>query len=365
MHKPNTETPELRLLAWEVTRACNLACKHCRAEADPRPHPDELSSREAKEFIASIPLVGSPILIFTGGEPLLRKDIFELVEQARDQGLKCVMAPNGTLLDRVNVGRMLQSGVERVSISLDGPDAESHNAFRGVKGAFEACLDGVKILQQQGLPFQVNTTVTRDNIASLPRMFKLAQDLGAVAWHIFLLVPTGRAKDLQQQVISAQEYEDVLHWFYDFQRNSSMLLKATCAPHYHRILRQRAKQEGLEVNYQNFGLDALSRGCLGGTGFCFVSHKGQVQPCGYLNLDCGQLRKQPFPEIWKYSAQFLQLRDPKQYRGKCAACEYLRVCGGCRARAQSIKGHFLEEEPLCNYQPRNLQKTNRQGHGPN
>ncbi|MFW6177010.1 MAG: heme b synthase [Desulfohalobiaceae bacterium] len=364
MHNQSTETPELRLLAWEVTRACNLACKHCRAEADPHPRPDELSTLEAKEFISSIPEVGRPIVIFTGGEPLLRADIFELVAHAKDQGLKCVMAPNGTLLDQENVRRMLESGIERVSISLDGPDAESHNAFRGVQGAFQACMRGVEKLKAQGLPFQVNTTVTQENMSSLPQIFNMAKELGAVAWHIFLLVPTGRARELQQQVITAQEYEEVLNWFYDFRPKTDMHLKATCAPHYHRILRQRAKQDGVEVSYQNFGLDAVGRGCLGGTGFCFVSHSGQVQPCGYLDLDCGQLRQENFARIWRESPQFAQLRDPDQYRGKCGVCEYLRVCGGCRARAQTMLGHYLEEEPLCSYVPGKLREKNRKSHGP-
>ncbi|MFO8031489.1 MAG: heme b synthase [Desulfohalobiaceae bacterium] len=364
MHNQPLETPELRLLAWEVTRACNLACKHCRAEANPYPSPEELSTQEAKEFISSIREVGRPILIFTGGEPLLRADIFELVAYAKTKGLKCVMAPNGTLLDQANIKSMLQSGIERVSISLDGPDAESHNAFRGVEGAFQACMRGVENLKAQGLPFQVNTTVTQENMSSLPRIFELARDLGAVAWHIFLLVPTGRARELQQQVITAQEYEEVLNWFYDFRRETDMHLKATCAPHYHRILRQRAKQEGVEVNFQNFGLDAVSRGCLGGTGFCFVSHSGQVQPCGYLDLDCGQLRQKDFAKIWRDSPQFLQLRDPGQYQGKCGACEYLKVCGGCRARAQSMLGHFLQEEPLCSYVPGKLRRKSGSIHGP-
>ncbi len=161
-------------------------------------------------------------------------------------------------------------------------------------------------------------------------------------------------------MISAQDYENILHWFYDFRRTTDMHLKATCAPHYHRILRQRARQDGLQVNYQNFGLDAVSRGCLGGTGFCFVSHSGQIQPCGYLELDCGQLRMQSFPEIWNNSKQFQKLRDPGQYLGKCGACEYQSVCGGCRARAQSMQGHFLEEEPLCSYRPARLNKKNGQ-----
>ncbi len=346
-----SKAPELRLLAWEVTKACNLACKHCRASAHKDPFPGELSTDEALRFVDSIPQAGNPILIFTGGEPLMRPDIFQLVKRAKEQGLKCVMAPNGTLLDPNTVRRLLDSGIERVSISLDGPDAMSHNELRGVRGAFEASLRGIGHLRQQGLPFQINTTVTRNNLHLFRDIFELAQQLGAVAWHIFLLVPTGRGSELGSEIISAEEYEQVLNWFYDFRRSTSMHLKATCAPHYHRILRQRAKAEGLSVSRENFGLDAVSRGCLGGTGFCFVSHSGQVQPCGYLELDCGQVRERPFPEIWAESPRFRELRDVSLYRGKCGGCEYVRVCGGCRARAQTMKGHYLEEEPLCSYRP--------------
>ncbi len=165
-------------------------------------------------------------------------------------------------------------------------------------------------------------------------------------------MPTGRAEELGAQVISAEEYEDVLNWFYDFQKTTDMQLKATCAPHYHRILRQRAKEDGIPVNFENFGLDAVSRGCLGGVGFCFISHRGQVQPCGYLELDCGNVLETPFPELWRNTQHFRNLRNPEVYEGKCGHCEYERVCGGCRARAQTMKGNYLEEEPLCSYQPK-------------
>jgi len=349
-------TPELRLIAWEVTRACNLACKHCRAEANPEPFPGELTTREAKELIDSFPRTGSPIIIFTGGEPLLRSDVFELSAYARGKGLRCVMATNGTLLTPDVVTQMRDSGIERVSISIDGPEAQSHNLFRGVPGAFEASMQGIEALKRGGLEFQINTTVTRNNLNQFQDIFDLAQRLGAVAWHIFLLVPTGRGDQIREEVISAEEYEQVLNWFYDFRKTTSMHLKATCAPHYHRILRQRAKEEGLPVDFAHFGLDAVSRGCLGGIGFCFVSHSGQVQPCGYLELDCGQVREKPFPEIWATSPQFEKLRDPTAYSGKCGRCEYHKVCGGCRARALTMNGDYLGEEPLCTHQPKHFSR---------
>ena len=346
------KTPVCRLIAWEVTRSCNLACKHCRAEACLDPYPGELNTEDALALIDTFPEVGNPIIIFTGGEPLLRKDIFTLVRHAKSKGLRPVMAPNGTLVTREVVEQMLDAGIERCSLSIDGPSADMHDEFRGVKGSFDANINAIRLFNELGMEFQVNTTVTRNNLPYFKDIFSLCERLGAKAWHIFLLVPTGRAKDIEDQVISAAEYEDVLNWFYDFQKTTNMQLKATCAPHYHRILRQRAKEDGIPVNFENFGLDAVSRGCLGGIGFCFISHTGQVQPCGYLDLDCGQTTQTPFPKIWADSQQFANLRNPKTYIGKCGVCEYEKVCGGCRARAETMKGNYLDEEPLCSYVPR-------------
>ncbi len=348
--------PPLRLIAWEITGACNLACKHCRAEALTDPFPDELSTKEAKALIDTFPLTGDPVVIFTGGEPLMREDVFELAEYAGSKGLRCVMAPNGTLINAQNAKKMRETGIQRCSISIDGPDASSHDEFRGVPGAFDAAVRGIEHLKSQGIEFQINTTVTRDNLNSFHNIFHLAEDLGAVAWHIFMLVPTGRGAALSEQIISAAEYERTLNWFYDFRKTTDMHLKATCAPHYYRIMRQRARAEGVAVDRENFGLDAMTRGCLGGIGFCFISHSGQVQPCGYLELDCGQVRKQPFNEIWESSPQFMKFRDQPSYKGKCGVCEYHNVCGGCRARAHTMSGDYLAEEPLCTYVPQKLRK---------
>lgn len=344
-------TPPLRLVAWEVTRSCNLACKHCRAEAHPEPFEGELSTREALKLIDTFPQTGDPVVIFTGGEPLLRPDVFELAAHADSLGLRCVMAPNGTLITAENAKLMKQSGIQRCSISIDGPTPGEHDLFRGVPGAFDQAMTGIEYLKKAGIPFQINTTVTRDNIHRFREIFNLARNLGSVAWHIFMLVPTGRGAEIADQAISAGEYEDVLNWFYDFRKTTDMHLKATCAPHYYRIMRQRAKEENIPVNRENFGLDAMTRGCLGGIGFCFISHVGQVQPCGYLELDCGNVKTAPFPDIWKKSANFLKLRDINEYKGKCGVCEYHRVCGGCRARAFTMKQDFLAPEPLCTHEP--------------
>ena len=363
-HVPRTledGSPACRLIAWEVTRSCNLACRHCRAEAHPEPYPGELSTEEALKLIASFPKVGRPIVIFTGGEPTLRADLFELISATHKLGLTCACAPNGTRLTPEMAHGLKDAGVERCSISIDGADASSHDAFRGVPGAFAGAMRGISYLKEAGLPFQINTTVTRNNLSHFHEIFSLCERLGAEAWHIFLLVPMGRAAGLRDQVITAQEYEDVLHWLYDFRKTTSMHLKATCAPHYYRIMRQRAHEEGVEVSLDNFGMDAMTRGCLGGTGFCFISHTGQVQPCGYLELDCGQVRETPFPEIWRKSAYFQDFRNQSRYQGKCGVCEYHRFCGGCRARAYSMSGNHLAPEPLCTYLPKKLRPGEAHG----
>jgi heme b synthase len=262
-----------------------------------------------------------------------------------------VMATNGTLLTEEVVQKMKDSGIQRVSISLDGPTAETHDAFRKVKGSFEGSLRGIELLKKGGLEFQINTTITRINLHLVPDLLQLAVDVGAVAHHIFLLVPTGRGKELQDQEISALDYEKTLHWFYEQRDRVPLQLKATCAPHYYRILRQRAKKEGKKITPKEYGLDAMTRGCLGGISFCFISHVGQVQPCGYLELNCGNVRETPFREIWAHSEIFQNLRQIDNYQGKCGRCEFRKVCGGCRARAYETSGDYMAEEPYCIYEP--------------
>lgn len=292
-----------------------------------------------------------PVIILTGGEPLLRADIFDLARYGTDKGLRMVMATNGTLITEEMVIEMKISGIQRISVSLDGPDPETHDLFRKVKGAFEGSLRGIERAKKMGLEFQINTTITRVNLHLLPEILRLAVNLGAVAHHIFLLVPTGRGKELQAQEISALDYEKTLHWFYEQRRQVPLQLKATCAPHYYRILRQRAKEEGEKIAVQEHGLDAMTRGCLGGISFCFISHVGQVQPCGYLELNCGNVRENSFQGIWADSEAFRNLRNTNGYQGKCGRCEFRKVCGGCRARAFEISGDYMSEEPYCIYEP--------------
>lgn len=349
-HHDKKDAP-LRLVAWETTRNCNLACKHCRASADNGPYDGELDTEAAFRLLDQIAEVGKPIVILTGGEPLLRSDIYDIAGYGNGLGLRMVMAPNGTLITREHARKMAKAGIQRISVSLDGSTREIHDDFRGVEGAFDGAIRGIELAKEAGIEFQINTTISKVNLEEIPRIQELAIKLGAVAHHIFLLVPTGRGKYLIDKEIDAQEYEETLNWFYDQQGKSPLQLKATCAPHYYRILRQRAKAEGLAVNFDTHGLDAVTRGCLGGVGFCFISHRGVVQPCGFLQVNSGDVTQDSFADIWRGSKVFLTLRNYDKLEGKCGDCEYKRVCGGCRARAFEATGDFMEEEPLCSFEP--------------
>jgi heme b synthase len=346
----------LRLVAWEITRNCNLSCVHCRASAAQGPFSGELDTAASFRLLDQIVQVGRPIIILTGGEPLFRTDIFDIAKYGTDKGLRMVMAPNGTLITENITKRFADSGIQRISISLDGATHESHDRFRGVDGAFEGALQGIRLAKDAGIEFQINTTITKTNLHEIPKIQDLAVKLGAVAHHIFLLVPTGRGKYIVDQEITATEYESTLNWFYDQREKTPLQLKATCAPHYYRILRQRAKQEGKSITYKTHGMDAMTRGCLAGTGFCFISHRGIVQPCGFLDVNCGDITQASFVDIWNRSDIFLSLRNFEELKGKCGVCEFKKVCGGCRARAYEATGDFLAEEPLCSYQPRPFRK---------
>lgn len=345
------KTTSPRLIAWEITRNCNLSCQHCRAAAMNEDYSGELHTQKCFDFLDQVAEMGQPIIILTGGEPLLRDDIFDIAEYGTQKGLRMVMAPNGTLVNHENALKLKNAGIQRISVSLDGHDATSHDQFRGVDGAFERALEGIQHAKDVGLPFQINTTVTQQNLGTIEKIQELAIQLDAVAHHIFLLVPTGRGKYIANQSISATEYENTLNWFYEQRDKTRIELKATCAPHYYRILRQNAKNEGKTVSFQTHGLDAVTRGCLGGTHFCFISHRGIVQPCGFLDLNCGDITSQSFHEIWQDSPIFNSLRDYDQLKGKCGVCEYRKFCGGCRARAYEATGDYLAEEPLCSFQP--------------
>lgn len=334
---------DLKLVAWELTRSCNLACRHCRASSKYGPYPDELVTSECFKLIDDIVSFSKPVIILTGGEPLLRKDIFQIIDYGKKNGLVMVMAPNGTLLDDENIKKIIASGIKRISVSLDGPDALSHDSLRQVDGAFRKACDGVGRAKKAGLEFQINTTVTRRNLELLPQIMGLAIRLGAKAHHIFLLVPTGRAREMTSEELSAAEYEKALKFLAREKKDSSLEIKVTCAPHFNRVLLQ---------DHASTVSSLAGRGCMGGVGFCFVSHTGDVQPCGYLEIKCGNIRKAGFKKIWFESEVFNNIRDWGKYRGKCGRCEFKTVCGGCRARAYAKYNDYLREEPYCTYEPR-------------
>jgi len=330
-----------RLIALEVTRRCNLHCIHCRALAGAEGVPDELTTEEITGLFDEIAGRIRPIIILTGGEPLLRDDIFEIARYGTDLGFHMTLAPNGTLMDETVARRMIDAGIKRIGISLDGATPEVHDAFRDMPGAFAGAMKGIAAARAAGLPFQINTSVTALNVDELPKVHELARELGAVAHHIFMLVRVGRGRDLDAEVPPDRQ-EKVLNWLYERHREGLIRVRATCAPHYYRILTRRAADEGTA---------AVTRGCLAGRHFVFVSSTGHVQPCGYLDLDCGSIREKGFWEIWDASPVLQDLRDDGKLRGKCGVCDYRKVCGGCRARAYAATGDYLAEEPACLYKP--------------
>ncbi len=342
---------DLRLVAWEMTRACNLNCIHCRAGACPEADPNQLSTQEGLKLIDGIRAVGTPILIMTGGEPLLRPDFFELADHAVKSGLRAVIATNGVLVNDSIAKDLAKVGIPRASISIDGATASDHDNFRKIPGAFEASLKGVEALISAGVGVQINTTLTKRNRGQLSLIMKLAEDIGAVAFHVFLLVPTGRARDMSGEEMGPLEYEETLLEFYKLGLHSKLETKATCAPQYYRIMRQEAAKDGIEVDEVNFGLNARTRGCLGGLSFCFVSNIGELQPCGYFDVQAGSVRQTPFAELWQTAALFKELRTFSKLEGKCGKCDYMRFCGGCRARAYENSGSYMAQEPYCAYQP--------------
>ncbi|NIA20541.1 MAG: radical SAM protein [Anaerolineaceae bacterium] len=339
------EGPLPRLIAWETTRACPLACKHCRAAAQPTAEADELSTEEGFRLLDRIAAFAKPTIILTGGEPMLRADIYQVAAHARDLGLRAVMAPCGLLINDETAAKLAASGIGYISISLDGATAESHDAFRGVPGAFEGSLRGIEAAKRAGLQFQINTTVTRHNVEELPAILDLAVALGASAFNPFLLVPTGRGRLIADQEISARKYEEVLSWLAEQENRPDILMRVTCAPHYQRILRQGGPAAGAAH---------APKGCLGGKAFAFISSRGKVQICGFLDVECGDLRSVDFDfkKIWETSRVFREVRDPNNYGGRCGYCEYRYVCGGCRARAFALTGDYMSEEPFCTYQPK-------------
>lgn len=351
-------TADLRLVFWETTAACNLACRHCR-RIEVQEDPEQLTTAEGERIIGEIAAIARKqqaggsrmptILVFSGGEPLMRPDVWRLATHARGQGLAIALATNGTKVDAAVAEQVRSTGFQRVSVSLDGADAETHDGFRGLAGSFKAACDGLRNLHAAGVATQVNCTVAKHNIDQLPRMRTLAMELGAEALHLFVVVPVGCGVELGAcDRLSAQEVEDVLTWLAAQAQDPRLYVKATCAPQYYRIIRQTGeKMPEAHAHGGHAGLNAMTRGCLAGSAVCFISHRGEVFPCGYFPVTCGDLRRQSFADVWAGSSVFHDLRDPRKLSGACGTCGYKGVCGGCRARAYADSGNYLAEEPDC------------------
>ncbi len=342
-----------RLIFWELTKRCNLACVHCRAEAADFDFSGELETSQIKGIIDDIASFATPILVLTGGEPLYREDVFDIASYASEKGMRVALATNGTLIDKQVASNIKNTGIARVSISIDGKSASYHDGFRGVPGSFDKALRGANFLKAAGVDFQFNSTITKRNIDQIEEMLELAEKEGAKAVHLFMLVPVGCGVQIADtDMISAEKYEETLRWFYQRSKNTEMEFKATCAPHYYRIIREEARKENRKISFQQDGMAAMTKGCLAGSGVCFISHNGNVQPCGYLPIVADNVMENRFKDIWEHSNLFQSLRNTEQLKGKCGECEYKNVCGGCRARAYYAVNDYLDEEPYCVYIPK-------------
>ena len=349
--------PELRLVFWELTAQCNLHCRHCRAESPSSLEGErtrELTTAELLRAARDIRAAGDPILILTGGEPLVRDDFFTVAEASTDLFSRVALATNGTLIDDEMARRIVASGIQRVSISIDGADAETHDHFRGQPGSLAAALRGYDALRRGGMSMQINATVTRHNEAQLEDLLQLALKRGADAFHLFMLVPVGCGIEISAaERLDYDRVEQALTWLFErsVELRGRLHIKATCAPQYYRIMQQASRRQGIAAPVGGHGMHAVTRGCLAGSAVCFVSRHGDVQPCGYLPLQVGNVRQDAFAEIWRDAPVFHALRDPGQLKGKCGVCGFRQLCQGCRARAYAQTGDFLEADPDCAYAP--------------
>ena len=346
-------------IAWEVTRACAYACVHCRADAMHTPDPNELNTGEALRLIDRLAEFGSPILIFTGGDPMMRKDLYDLIAYATQKGLRCSLTPTATALPTTaRLEKARDAGIRRIALSLDAPRPEIHDSFRQVKGSWQRTMDILRRAQSVGISVQVNTTVARHNVDILEEMIPFLQEVGAVQWSLFFLVPTGRAQ--ASNMISAEEHERVFNWLYDLSKNAPFDIKSTAAPMYRRVAieRRRAEQgadqpvtfQGAGFQYAD-GLNRPTRGVNDGNGFLFISHVGDIQPSGFLPITAGNVRTDDIVDVYRHSEIFTDLRTPEKIKGRCGICEYRDVCGGQRGRAYGITGDYLESDPACVYVP--------------
>ena len=345
------------LAIWEVTQACDLACVHCRASAQPDRHPMELSTEEGKNLIDQIAAMQVPLFVLTGGDPIKRPDLFELIGHARQAGVRVSLTPSATpLLTREIVFRLKDAGLARLAVSIDGASAATHDAFRGMGGSFARTLSAVRWANEAGLPVQINTTFSRRNIAEIDAIVALIDALRIALWSVFFLVPTGRGK--LDDLLNADEFDQVFAKIYHLSKTACCDIKTTEAQHYRRyFLQQRAAERsmGTATSAQEKLPDTIGRAPRGlndGKGFLFVSHTGEVFPSGFLPASAGNIRNQPLARIYRESPLFVALRNPAMLEGKCGACEFKQICGGSRARAYALTGNPFAEEPCCSYLPK-------------
>lgn len=354
MESTKTAIDDLRLVFWELTARCNLKCQHCRAEAQAEFAPNELSTDEVIRVAREIRDNADPIMILTGGEPLVRRDFFEIATECTRIFSRVALATNGTLIDDALARQIVETGIQRVSISLDGVRPETHDVFRGTQGSFVAALRGFDALRRAGASMQINVTITKHNETEIDELLTLALDKGADAFHVFMLVPVGCGAEISEDKrLGPEKFEEVLRWLVgkSLELRGRLHMKATCAPQYYRIMHEMSRAQGISLKPSGHGLQAVTRGCLAGSGVCFISRTGDVQPCGYLPVCVGNVRENKLGEIWRESEVFAALRDPGRLTGKCGACGYRKLCQGCRARAFTMNGDFLAEEPDCPYVP--------------
>lgn len=340
------------VLFWEITRACALVCRHCRAYAQPKRHPLELTTKECHRVVDQIAAFQpKPILVISGGDPLMRRDLFEVAGYSVAQGLRVSLSPSVTaLVTPRNLAHVYQAGVRHISFSLDGATSQVHDEFRGAPGSFQRTLWASSEAQEVGLTVQLNTTVSRWTVLQLGTLAEVVGRSGAVLWDLFFLVPIGRAR--AEEMLSAEGHERVFHWIYDLSHTAPYTVKTTMGQHYRRVTQQRAAAEGAKPDPVATTND--------GKGICFISHLGAIFPSGFLPISCGNVRTHSLVEVYQTHPVFQALRNPALLKGKCGRCPFNAVCGGCRARAFACIGDYLEAEPCCIYDPgRGIDTPNR------
>ncbi|HUP02743.1 MAG TPA: TIGR04053 family radical SAM/SPASM domain-containing protein [Bryobacteraceae bacterium] len=339
------------LVIWEVTQACDLACVHCRASAQPERNAGELTTEQGYRLLDEIRSFGEPLMVFTGGDPLKRPDLYELIRHAVKIGLRTNVTPSATpLLTAEAIDRFKEAGVSRMAISLDGPDAASHDDFRGIPGTFDRAMFALRYARDIGLETQYQSTITRRNMHRLPEMAEIAREVKTKMWSLFFLIVTGRAAEADD--LRAEEYEQVFEFMYNLSKTAPFAIKTTEAMHYRRYVAQRARAEGgMAANEAAKGVAWRTAGVSDGKGFVFVSHTGEIFPSGFLPVSGGNVLQDSLTAVYRESGLFKTLRDTTQRGGKCGVCEYVKVCGGSRSRAYALTGDYLAEDPRCVYQP--------------